>query len=165
MPSTEGYTGPTDLVYNVGDGDNVVFADRDTALCVAHLYDALNSKTWAEFRVKLPEGGWSFGARTQVERVALRTEKRAFEPCTAARRTMGSTAAAPIWMIAAGVGLVLGDVDSSGLLITVWVNKFDHATPYTPGQYVGSSCSNVTPALHLLYFAVLPLSRTDRTGH
>ena len=48
-----------DLVYQADDeGWNVVFAERDKALYVDRLYDALGSRTWGEFRASLPEGGW-----------------------------------------------------------------------------------------------------------
>jgi hypothetical protein len=48
-----------ELVYKVNkETDNGVFADRDRALYVAQLYDALCPGTWAEFRSSLPEGGW-----------------------------------------------------------------------------------------------------------
>ena len=47
-----------DIVYKVKDGEEVIFAERDKALYVAQLYEALRSSTWAEFRSSLPEGGW-----------------------------------------------------------------------------------------------------------
>lgn len=48
-----------DIVYGIDDYGNLVFAERELALYVAQLYDALlNSATWGEFREKLPEGGW-----------------------------------------------------------------------------------------------------------
>lgn len=59
MGNTAGYTGPVDLVYQVNeDSGGVVFADREKALYVAQIYEALDSKTWGEFRAKLPAGGW-----------------------------------------------------------------------------------------------------------
>ena len=48
-----------DLVYSVDDeGSNVVFAERDKAMYVDQLCDALGSRTWGEFRASLPPGGW-----------------------------------------------------------------------------------------------------------
>ena len=58
MSSTEKYSGPKDLVYQVEqDKDRVIFTDRETALYVAQLWKAESSKTWAEFRAMLPTGG------------------------------------------------------------------------------------------------------------
>lgn len=56
MSSAENYSGPTDLVYQVDDYKLIV-ADRRNAVYTAQLWHALTSKTWAEFRAKLPEGG------------------------------------------------------------------------------------------------------------
>lgn len=48
-----------DLVYKVSEEGELVFAERESALYAAQLYDALlNSATWSEFRSKLPAGGW-----------------------------------------------------------------------------------------------------------
>jgi hypothetical protein len=48
-----------DLVYSINEEiSNVVFAERNRALYVDQLYDALTSRTWDEFRASLPEGGW-----------------------------------------------------------------------------------------------------------
>jgi hypothetical protein len=59
MPGTEEYKRPKDLVYRANsDIGSVVFADRETALYAAQIYDALTSETWAKFRATLPEGGW-----------------------------------------------------------------------------------------------------------
>ena len=57
MPKIEGYTGPKHLVYQVDEkSDKVIFADREKALYVAQLWQALTFHTWAEFRAKVPSG-------------------------------------------------------------------------------------------------------------
>src|ERR1700730_16868169 len=48
-----------DIVYKADEeGRNVVFAEREKALYVSQLYDALCSSTWSAFRTSLPRGGW-----------------------------------------------------------------------------------------------------------
>ena len=59
MSKMESYTGPTDLVYGIGpSGEDVIYADRETALYVAELYEALMSRTWGDFRDAAPPGAW-----------------------------------------------------------------------------------------------------------
>ncbi len=46
---------PAELVYRVGPAnDGVVFATPERARYVANLFDALDSKTWGEFRSRIP---------------------------------------------------------------------------------------------------------------
>jgi len=49
-----------DLVYRVSDAnDGVVFATPERARYVDGLFDALDSKTWGEFRSRIPAGEWA----------------------------------------------------------------------------------------------------------
>lgn len=50
---------PSELVYRVGDAnDGVVFTTPVCARYVDRLFDALDSKTWGEFRRRLPAEEW-----------------------------------------------------------------------------------------------------------
>jgi hypothetical protein len=50
---------PAELVYRVSDAnDGVVFATPERARYVDGLFDALDSKTWGEFRSRIPAGEW-----------------------------------------------------------------------------------------------------------
>jgi hypothetical protein len=50
---------PAELVYRVGPAnDGVVFATPERARYVANLHDAFDSKTWGEFRSRIPAEEW-----------------------------------------------------------------------------------------------------------
>jgi hypothetical protein len=50
---------PTELYYRVGPAnDGVVFATPERACYVANLHDAFDSKTWGEFRSRIPAEEW-----------------------------------------------------------------------------------------------------------
>jgi hypothetical protein len=50
---------PAELVYRVGPAnDGVVFATPERARYVANLHDAFGSKTWGEFRSRIPAEEW-----------------------------------------------------------------------------------------------------------
>jgi hypothetical protein len=51
---------PAELVYRVGPAnDGVVFATPERARYVANLHDAFDSKTWGEFRSRIPAEEWA----------------------------------------------------------------------------------------------------------
>lgn len=71
-----------DIVYRVGgDGyDSVLFAKRDSAEYVAQIRNALfTSRTWGEFRSKLPQGEWEDQFQDVFEGDAT-TDDDSFEP-------------------------------------------------------------------------------------
>ena len=50
---------PVELVYRVSDGNHgIVFTTPERARYVSSLFDALDSKTWGEFRSRIPAEEW-----------------------------------------------------------------------------------------------------------
>ena len=63
---------PAELVYRVGPAnDGVVFATPERARYVANLHHALDSKTWGEFRSRIPAEEWEQLAEGVAQRATL----------------------------------------------------------------------------------------------